>query len=519
MKLNGATFLRRLLKDTSGQAMYIGVAALAAVIGLSSMAIDFSHGYFALQQLQASTNATALAGAYGLPNTTTAASNIASYSSGSKSLNYSTLLTNVTATPTFLCLNTLVKNDGLACVTATGSTSGSFNAVRVIQTANANTWFGSMFGLTKFNLTAVSTAAYNGGASTPWNVAIVLDTTASMGNPDSGKQCSGTQISCALSGVRDLLLDLDPCALQTTCSTSTPAVDSVALFVFPAMSTATDQADYGKYTTSHGVTTFTAGCSSTSPTSVPYTFPSNTGTGLTESIPSTLGTYEVIPFTTNYRTSDTAVLTTTADIVMAAGGGGCTGITAPGGEGTYYAQVIYAAQAGLVAQQTSNPGSQNAMIILSDGNATASASSSQIVTASGGGTLNGTGTGSNKNTYTYPSALGECGQAVQAAKDAATSSSYNNTGSYTRVYTIGYGSPTSGCTTDATYSATVTGGGGNWTHGDSPCAAIAAMASDSGYFYSDDADGCASANGTNYTQLTQIFQAIAAYLLNPAVGT
>ncbi len=82
--------------------------------------------------------------------------------------------------------------------------------------------------------------------------------------------------------------------------------------------------------------------------------------------------------------------------------------------------------------------------------------------ASGGGTLNGTGAGSNKNSYTYPSALGECGQAVQAAYDAATNSDYNNTGSFTRVYTIGYGSPTSGCTTDKTYSATVTGGGGNW---------------------------------------------------------
>ena len=103
---------------------------------------------------------------------------------------------------------------GLACVGSTGSTSGSFNAIRVVQTANAQTWFGSMFGLTSFKLTAVSTAAYNGGAGAPWNVAIVLDTTASMAGKDSGKQCSGTQISCALTGVQDLLLLLDPCALQ-----------------------------------------------------------------------------------------------------------------------------------------------------------------------------------------------------------------------------------------------------------------------------------------------------------------
>ncbi len=56
------------------------------------MAIDFSHGYFALQQLQASTNATALAGAYALPNTTTAAANIANYSAKASRLNASSLL-------------------------------------------------------------------------------------------------------------------------------------------------------------------------------------------------------------------------------------------------------------------------------------------------------------------------------------------------------------------------------------------------------------------------------------------
>ncbi len=234
---------------------------------------------------------------------------------------------------------------------------------------------------------------------------------------------------------------------------------------------------------------------------------------MTEQIPSTLGTYQVIPFSSNYRTSDSATtLNTAADIVIASGGSGCAGITAPGGEGTYYAQVIYAAQAALVAEQNANPGSQNAMIILSDGDATSSASSGQIAVASGGGTLNGTG---GNTSYTYPSALGECGQAVQAAYDAANNSSYNNTGSFTRVYTIGYGAETSGCTTDKTYSATVTGGGGSWGPGDSPCQSIAAMASDPGYFYSDDANGCASSNGTNYTQLTQIFQAIATSFSTP----
>ena len=85
----------------------------------------------------------------------------------------------------------------------------------------------------------------------------------------------------------------------------------------------------------------------------------------------------------------------------ASGVSGCTGISAPGGEGTYYAQAIYAAQAALVAQQDANPGSSNAMIILTDGDATACASNAN--TSAGAcntnrgsvateGTLNGTGT-------------------------------------------------------------------------------------------------------------------------------
>ncbi len=200
----------------------------------------------------------------------------------------------------------------------------------------------------------------------------------------------------------------------------------------------------------------------------------------------------------------------------------CGGIESPGGEGTYYAQVIYAAQAALAAQQTANPGSQNALIILTDGDATACASnayttggacssSSQIVATEG--TLNGTGTHtSNPNGYvnpTYPSALGECGQAVLASQYAASAG--------TTVYTIGYGSPTSGCTTDKTYSATVSTNGGSWAPGSSPCKALAAMASAQVNFYSDDGSGCQATAPSNQalTKLTAIFTAITDNLSTP----
>jgi len=490
MKLQAVSFLRRLLKETSGQAMYIGVVGTTSMIGLSGLAVDLGHGYYAAQQLKSSTNAAALAGAAGLPNTDTATSYVTSYSSASGDRNATGLLTNVTTTPTFLCLTTL-SNEGVPCIASTGSTSGNFNAVRVVQTAKVPLWFGGMFGVPDFNLTAVSTAAVNSsssGTNSSWNVAIVLDTTASMAAQDSGKQCSGTQISCALAGVQTLLQGMFPCASGTTCTAKSGnplmvnnAIDSVALFVFPPVTTATMSKDYV--------------CKTSNPTTIPYTFTNvTTGSSQNLNLPVT-ATYEVIPFSGNYKTSDGATtLESGSEIVIAAGDSGtsgCGGIQAPGGQGTYYAQAIYAAQAALVAQQTAYPGTKNAMIILSDGDATASGS--QIVATTG--TLNGTGTKTSNpsgyQSYAYPSALGECGQAVIAAQAAATAG--------TRVYTIGYGSPTSGCTTDTTYSA---------HKGITPCQTIQDMASDVSYFFSDDGEGCSSPNEANFTSLTQIFPVI-----------
>jgi hypothetical protein len=225
----------------------------------------------------------------------------------------------------------------------------------------------------------------------------------------------------------------------------------------------------------------------------------------------------VVNFATNYRTTDSATtLNTSSALAIASGAGSCAGISAPGGAGTYYAQVIYQAQSDLIAKQPLVTGSRNAMIILTDGDATSSTSytgsgntavfsSSSQLQPSTAGALNGI-TGKNPTSYTYPSAVGECGQAVVAAQAAATAG--------TVVFTIGYGSPTSGCTTDTTYSPTVTTGGGSWAPKDSPCQALGAMASQPVNFYSDDASGCKATIPTNaaITQLTSIFHQITASL-------
>jgi len=512
--------MRRLLKSELGQTTLVMLFTGGTVLALAGASIDTGHIYYAYQQLVASTNAATLAGAQVLPNTTQAASNVTLYSSQSGELNASPMLTNVTATPTFLCSTGVTNSFNVACETANGS-SGGYNALSVTQTATVKLWFGGLVGIRSMNLSATAEAAMAGGTNKPWNIAIILDTTASMGDQDNGKQCSGTKESCALQGLRVLLSDLYPCVLGQTCNASgSTAVDDVSLFVFPAVTTGTAADDY----------TCTNG-KMTNPSIVSYTIPDTTPAYTNGTAPpSTLmlpsgDTYQVVGFANDYKATDTAAsLNAGSDIVVAAGGvSGCSGLQTPGGEGTYFAQAIYAAQAALAAQQNANPQSQNAMIILSDGDATSCASNaytsggacsskSEIVATEG--TLNGTGSKtSNPNGYnnpTYPSALGECGQAVLAAQYAA--------GSGTIVYTIGYGAETSGgCPSDETYSATVTTNGGTWAPGKQPCQALAAMASAQVNFFSDDGAGCQATTPSNQalTKLTAIFYAITDRLSAP----
>jgi hypothetical protein len=504
----GNSTMRRLLRSEKGQSVVLVMITATSMMALAAASVDAGHVYYAYQQLVASTDSAALAGASAMPNTTQASLNVTKYSSQSGDLNATSMLRNVTATPTYQCLNMVSNSLNVACETAAGG-SGGYNALSVTQTATVPMWFGGLIGMMQMNVSYTAEAAMRGGQNSPWNIAVIVDTTASMEDADSGNQCNGTQITCALLGVQSLLNDLYPCGVGQTCASSTTYVDSVSLFVFPAVTGATATKD--------------SSCPTSNPTIVSYTFPdppSNTALPAGD-------TYEVTGFADNYKTTDASTtLNQAAPIVIAAGDSGqsnCTGIQAPGGEGTYYAQVVYAAQAALLAQQAANPGSQNAIILLSDGDATACASNantaagacntkSQLVATQG--TLNGTGTkttnASGYQSYAYPSALGMCGQAVLAAQAAATAG--------TTVYTIGYGSLTSGgCTSDATNSASVSTNGGGWGPKGQPCQAMAAMASAQVNFYSDDGSGCqASApSNQNLTKLTAIFRAITANLSSP----
>jgi hypothetical protein len=288
-------------------------------------------------------------------------------------------------------------------------------------------------------------------------VVIVLDTTASMNSTDSSSNCNGTRISCAIAGVQMLLAALTPCASSCGAVTQGNAanpVDEISLMVFPGLSSASqDQYEYD--------------CSNnTNPQIAPYSYP-------------TLPTYQIIPFSSDYRASNAATsLNSSSNLARATGAvTSCTtGLSAVGGEGTYYAGVIYAAQAALVAEAAARPNTQNEMILLSDGDASASASAMP---------------GASTTALVYPSTKNQCHQAITAAQSA--------TAAGTVVYTVAYGATSSGCSTD---SPSIT-----------PCQTMQQIASSSTTFFSDytatgGSSSCVSAARPS-TSLSQIFTDIA----------
>jgi hypothetical protein len=222
-------------------------------------------------------------------------------------------------------------------------------------------------------------------------------------------------------------------------------------------------------------------------TAEPYSYPTAGASSYTPaSSPSSTPTYQLTPFVSDYRVSDTAPsLNITSTLVKAAGAGSsCNGMSTSnydGNYGTYYAGAVYAAQSALTAAAAANPGSQNALILLGDGDANAPRVDGQGISA-----MPSPATGSG----TYPSYVNECAQGVTAAQYATSKG--------TLVFTVGYGASTRGCSTDI--------GGYN------PCSTLQTMASTPQDFYSDytatGSDGSCVSSYQATSNLSAIFKLI-----------
>lgn len=319
--------LARLGADRSGAAAMIFVGTLVVTMGMAAFVIDVGAVRVAQRELQASSDAAALAGASEILSGN-AMAQAASYSAGSGGANQ-------------------VRSDGarisvgypvLKCLAGTGVPCGgpaNANAIAVRQQAVVPMIFGRILGLDHWEITALATAGLAGGKAKPLEIMFLMDATASMN--DANRSCSvsnSTKLTCALAGGRALINSLAPSA------------NRVGLMAFPGAASASEaRKNYD--------------CSTSKPKITPY-----------KNNP----VYEILPLGNDFRQDDdSAGLNTNSNIVKAFQGGApnCKqGMAAPGGAGTYYADAITAAQAKLAS--TGRADVQRVIVLLSDGDANAS---------------------------------------------------------------------------------------------------------------------------------------------------
>lgn len=504
MRAGRGSLLRRAFREEGGQVVPFVALLTVLFLGMAGLTIDLGKAFVCYRELQASTDAAALAAGYELGQSTASTASVqaaaalygASSTSTPTGLNVNPNLAGTTISTVLKC-STTVKAMGILC---TASVTGN-NVAVVTQTVTINTIFIRALAALPFGknpvktltLSATSTAVMRGSTGTQYNVAVVLDSTGSMSSGDNGNCPKGTTKEvCALEGIQTLLSGLTPCGQGSTSSTCNSSFDTVGVFTFPNV-----QAN-----TASSATT----CTSSSPQGMPYSVPA-IGAPWPSSFGGTAPNYEITSgFLSNYSSNNAAggsiAATSPLGILTGADPNGtkkapCNGLTTPiSNQGTYLAGAIYAAQSALVAAQTANTGSKNALVILTDGDANAS---NAFTDASGNVLSTKTKPVALTTTGIYPSMIDQCQQAISAAQYAAN----NNTS----VYVVAYGALTSGCNTDASGFK-------------NPCSNLQAMALKAGavspytpyapYFYSDassTAGSCPSPANPGLT-LNQIFQSV-----------
>ncbi|HEY1750848.1 MAG TPA: pilus assembly protein TadG-related protein [Caulobacteraceae bacterium] len=391
-------FLRSLWADRHAATALTVTLFLPVLIGFAGFSIDIGHLALVQKELQSSADAAALAGGYNIPSNT-AVSTATTYSAAHGNKNE--LGGGVTATlasgfPKLKCLT----STGVSC-TGTELANGA-NAIQVKEQATVPMWFAKILGFNSYTLTATSTASARGGIGQALNVMILLDTTASMqsGLDNScGLGNSSTREQCAMAGVRMLLAGLNP------------NLDYVGLMVFP-------------------------GLQSSSQASKDYTCGDTISSSQTQTYGNT-PVYQIVGLSNDFKSSSTAkTLSTTSNMVLAVGGvSGCnSGVSAPGGQGTYYAAAINSAQAALTTLSSGqSPPAQNVIIFLSDGGANASNAQTDVkgyigsCTTSGGRHPTTTCTGST--TLTVTSCPNGCATSTSSSKEGPLAAGQVLTGS------------------------------------------------------------------------------------------
>ena len=529
MKTTKMSFARRALTDQRGQVLPWVALATVGMLGMGGMSVDVGRAYVAHAQLQNYANAAVLAAAglvYNTSSTNNATTEATLYSASAGDKNVNQNLGTVTTTVTTVCLNVL-QPSGTTCPT----TNPPPNAVKVIESATVPTYFMKLFNVPQLHVAASATASMQGLAQ-PWNVAIIIDASGSMSTKDTNCN-SVTEFQCAMNGIVGMLGSTNPCKSGATSCTNAAANFHVALFSFPEVSTGTVSKENAcsSYSTPAFLIYALPVATATSYTPIEYWDNSNHSNTFTGTYEVTLGASDADAngFVSDYYDpTQSNGLSTGSSIVKAitkcmqpisqagSGTGGLNGASTGGI--TYYASVLYAAQAALAAEQKLNTGTNNAIIFLSDGQANVVSATADLPTSS---TFTAVPTTAGLNTLTgtgyYPDTKDECQQAIIAAQQATKAG--------TSVYSVAYGSEQTGCysgsgntdTSLLTFPGTLNASFS--ISGLTPCITMENIASSLNNFYSDynqsgSGSTCQDSSHT-VTSLADIFLSIASSFTQP----
>jgi Flp pilus assembly protein TadG len=336
--------LRRLRRSNRGTVTIFTAVGAIAFVGFAAITVDVAYVFHDKRVLQASADAAALAGAMDLYNNgaNSAVTTASTYSGASGKKNANPYLSVTAAAHTINCTG----YTGATCTVTTTNPNG----IVVTETANAPLYFARIFGASTLALSVTSYALSTGGKNQNLDVAVIIDSTASMNTSDSSCSIpSASRLDCAVAGLQTLLRGF------------TPPDQQVALFTFPGLPSTTAAAQ--EYD-----------CSSTTPSSIAQYNASPV--------------YMITGLSTDFKSGSS--LNTSSNLVKAAraGAAGCTaGMSAIGGAGTFYADAVTTASNYLTASGRS--GVNKMVILLSDGDANSSSAPStnnecqQGVSASG----------------------------------------------------------------------------------------------------------------------------------------
>ena len=333
-----------------GQVLVLVGLSMLALLGFAAFVIDLGYVMYAQRTLQQTADAAATAGAMSLPDDQEADNVARHYSAAAGQKNYRPNLPGVAYSSVTTC-NDFLVGQSLPCVNLLNKrplspTKG--NLLSVTETATIPLMFARTLGISSIALKAKSSAGMRGGLR-PLNIVVVVDTTASMNNADKNCGTTGvsgqTRLDCAKLGVRSLLGCVNgtgPCNLD-------PSVDSVGLMIFPGLKSSTPLSR--EYNCNSDITSSSTAAYNASPV------------------------YSIIPLSNSYRSGGSTSLNGAGSSLVKAidwtDGVGCSsssyGLESPGGQGTYYAGALAAAQASF----PSGSDKQNVIILLSDGDASA----------------------------------------------------------------------------------------------------------------------------------------------------